>query len=77
MTFWRDWKTWAVRPAPDPRLAPFAEQAWRAGFEASTLYLDDFSAIPFLDNISGVAEYQHRARIRAGGWRSVHGSQPG
>jgi len=48
-------------------LAPFAAQAWRTGFAAPTLFLDDFSAIPFLDNISGVAEYQHRARVRAGG----------
>jgi hypothetical protein len=27
--------------------------------------LDDVSAIPFLDGISGVGEYQHRARLRA------------
>lgn len=31
-----------------------------------TLYLDDVSEIPFLVNISGVEEYQHRARVRAG-----------
>ncbi|MCA8921043.1 MAG: hypothetical protein KDD82_04495 [Planctomycetes bacterium] len=47
-------------------LAPFAEQVWRSDFDAPILYLDDFSAIPFLDNISGVAEYQHRTRVRAG-----------
>lgn len=27
--------------------------------------LDDFSAIPFLDGVSGVREYQHRARLRS------------
>lgn len=31
-----------------------------------TLFLDDVSAIPFLVNIAGVEEYQHRARTRAG-----------
>ncbi len=31
-----------------------------------TLLLEDFSEIPFLDGISGVPEYQHRSRLRAG-----------
>ncbi len=31
-----------------------------------TLHLDDVSAIPFLVDIAGVEEYQHRARLRAG-----------
>ncbi|MBT8494438.1 MAG: hypothetical protein KJO07_15385 [Deltaproteobacteria bacterium] len=31
-----------------------------------TLHLDDVSAIPFLVDIAGVEEYQHRARVRAG-----------
>ncbi|MEZ6184463.1 MAG: hypothetical protein R3F62_05555 [Planctomycetota bacterium] len=50
----------------DAALAPFAAHTWREGFAAPALTLDDVSAIPFLDNISGVAEYQHRARVRAG-----------
>ena len=29
------------------------------------LHLEDVSAIPFLDDIDGVEEYQHRARVRA------------
>ena len=31
-----------------------------------TLHLDDISAIPFLVDIAGVEEYQHRGRLRAG-----------
>ena len=31
----------------------------------ATLYLDDVSEIPFLVDIAGVEEYQHRARVRA------------
>ena len=31
------------------------------------LQLDDVSAIPFLADIAGVEEYQHRGRLRAGG----------
>lgn len=31
-----------------------------------TVHLDDVSAIPFLVDIAGVEEYQHRARLRAG-----------
>ena len=48
------------------RLEPFAGQRW--GGEATgrpTLHLDDFSGIPFLVDITGVEEYQHRARLRA------------
>jgi len=32
----------------------------------STLHLDDVSGIPFLSEIAGVEEYQHRGRLRAG-----------
>jgi len=38
---------------------------FRGEREWPTLYLDDVSAIPFLVNIAGVEEYQHRARVRA------------
>ena len=31
-----------------------------------TLHLDDVSGIPFLSDIAGVEEYQHRGRLRAG-----------
>ena len=36
-------------------------------FEPNTpvLHLEDVSAIPFLVDIAGVKEYQHRARLRA------------
>ncbi len=48
-------------------LAFYAPQTWResdAGLPV--LSLDDVSAIPFLVDIEGVEEYQHRARLRAG-----------
>ena len=51
----------------DARTRPF--DIHRFGHERSaqlpTLHLDDVSAIPFLTGIAGVAEYQHRARVRA------------
>jgi hypothetical protein len=31
-----------------------------------TVHLEDVSAIPFVENVSGVREYQHRARVRSG-----------
>ncbi|MDH3846096.1 MAG: hypothetical protein OES69_19310, partial [Myxococcales bacterium] len=41
--------------------------AWRSGDSTHpTLQLDDVSAIPFLIDIAGVEEYQHRGRLRAG-----------
>ncbi len=41
--------------------------AWRPGGSTRpTLQLDDVSAIPFLEDIAGVEEYQHRGRLRAG-----------
>ena len=50
----------------DSRLRPFDSYRYRDETgEIPTLHLDDVSAIPFLDGIAGVEEYQHRARIRA------------
>ncbi|MDX1501773.1 MAG: hypothetical protein R3325_05375 [Thermoanaerobaculia bacterium] len=46
---------------------PYREHLWtgrRPG--VPTLQIDDFSALPFLDGVSGVEHYQHRARLRAG-----------
>ena len=62
----------AVRPMAErldlaAKAAPYAAHAWSdAARGRPTLFLDDFSAIPFLVNIAGVEEYQHRARVRAG-----------
>ena len=48
------------------RVRPYAGHAWRPGAsDVPTLHLDDVSEIPFLTDIAGVPEYQHRARIRA------------
>ena len=48
------------------RVRPFANQSWSPSTEAPpTLHLEDVSAIPFLAEIPGVEEYQHRARVRA------------
>ena len=44
----------------------YADDVWRGEDAYPTLYLDDVSDIPFLVNIAGVEEYQHRARVRAG-----------
>lgn len=62
----------AVRPLSerldlDARMAPFAAQRWigPTTTDLPALMLDDVSDIPFLVNISGVEEYQHRARLRA------------
>lgn len=47
-------------------LAPYRDLYWDGSLaSAPQLHLDDFSAIPFLVDISGVEEYQHRARLRA------------
>ena len=62
----------AVRPIGErlgleEKLTPYQDRTWTGGLEnRPTLYLDDVSEIPFLDEISGVEEYQHRARVRAG-----------
>lgn len=62
----------AVRPMGErlglaASLEPLAAHRWptqRPSFPR--LVLDDISAIPFLVNVVGVEEYQHRARVRAG-----------
>ena len=52
----------------EQRLRPFEPLRYRAS-DAGTraVHLDDFAAIPFLDGVSGVEHYQHRARLRARG----------
>ena len=59
------------------RLRPFEALRYRAN-DAGTraLHLDDFAAIPFLDGVSGVEHYQHRARLRARGGDSYVASTP-
>jgi hypothetical protein len=55
------------------RLRPIDSHRWRQPSDLlgprqsvlPALQLEDVSAIPFLDNISGVEQYQHRARVRA------------
>ncbi len=49
--------------APDPR---WQSLCWTGENDIATLHFDDVSGIPFLDDIAGVEEYQHRARLRAG-----------
>jgi hypothetical protein len=49
------------------RVRPFDACRWRLDDGPHpTLHLDDVSAIPFLVNVAGVEEYQHRGRLRAG-----------
>lgn len=49
------------------RLGPYDALAWR-GLTAGkpVLHLEDISAIPFVMDVPGIEEYQHRARVRAG-----------
>jgi len=48
------------------QIEPFSDRRWNGDLEGATVvHLDDFSAIPFLVDITGVEEYQHRARLRA------------
>jgi hypothetical protein len=48
------------------RVAAYDALRWNGGPAAgAVLHIDDFSGIPFLVDISGVEEYQHRARLRA------------
>ena len=50
----------------DAQVEPFREHCWTpAAAQRRVLHLEDVSAIPFLTQVSGVAEYQHRARVRA------------
>jgi len=49
------------------QLKPYEAYRWRPDDKPHpTLLLDDVSAIPFLVDIAGVEEYQHRGRLRAG-----------
>ena len=52
----------------DRRVRPYRDRLFTGDEDESlpTLVLDDLSDLPFLVNISGVEEYQHRARVRAG-----------
>ena len=47
------------------QLAPYQAHEWRGQASSATLHIDDFSAIPFLVDIAGAEQYQHRARVRA------------
>jgi len=48
------------------RLEPYTDQMWDGSVTPHpVLHFDDFSEIPFLVDITGVEEYQHRARLRA------------
>ncbi len=68
-------KTLEARQAIEPisarlrireQISPFFDRRWDGELkDATVIHLDDFSAIPFLVDITGVEEYQHRARLRA------------
>ena len=59
-------RQFADRQRLDERVAPYAAQRWATeSTPHPTLHLEDVSAIPFLRDIAGVEEYQHRARVRA------------
>jgi hypothetical protein len=50
----------------EARIEPFANRRWSGSEpQGPVLRLDDFSGIPFLVDLTGVEEYQHRARLRA------------
>lgn len=61
----------AVRPLAErlelaARLREFESERWDGRpLAPPVLHVDDFSGIPFLVDITGVEEYQHRARLRA------------
>ena len=51
----------------EARLEAYEDLCWCGEpIPAPVLHIDDFSGIPFLDGVTGVEEYQHRARLRAG-----------
>lgn len=57
----------AARLDLEERLQAYKARRWSGGaIETPVLHIDDFSGIPFLVDITGVEEYQHRARLRAG-----------
>ena len=48
------------------QLRSYEPHCWRPGdTQRPTLQLDDVSGIPFLVDVAGVEEYQHRGRLRA------------
>lgn len=61
----------AVRPLAErldieALVEEYRPQMWRGDLDGPpVLHLDDVSEIPFVQDVSGVEEYQHRARIRA------------
>ncbi len=55
----------AWRREIEDEIAPFREHQWSGSLEGPALHLDDVSDIPFLVDIQGVEQYQHRARLRA------------
>jgi len=63
------------------RLEAYRSRRWAGeSIDAPVLHIDDFSGIPFLVDITGVEEYQHRARLRAGAgdlYAAVTESTPG
>lgn len=46
---------------------PQQERQWHGSLsdQLPILHLEDVSAIPFIDGVAGIEEYQHRARVRA------------
>jgi hypothetical protein len=55
----------AARLDLDRQLEDFSDRRWTGEpIGAPVLHIDDFSGIPFLVDITGVEEYQHRARLR-------------
>ncbi len=59
-------RAFADRLNLDERLAPFRDRRWHpAAAQRRVLHLEDVSGIPFLTEIAGVEEYEHRARVRA------------
>lgn len=48
------------------RLEPYHPLRWQPGHRGlPVLHLEDVTGIPFVDGVSGIREYQHRARVRA------------
>ena len=44
----------------------WSDWMWTSAFAVSqTLHLEDVSGIPFVNDVPGVEQYQHRARVRA------------
>ena len=59
-------RDFAQRLDLDARVEPFRVCRWDGVVpKTPVLHLEDVSAIPFLVDIAGVEEYQHRARLRA------------